>query len=164
MTIIYQKWINLRPLIFIFISTVLIIILTGIIRIGLDLFGITEKEIGGLDSKKDGILYLSFIVLFVSPIIETIVTQQIPILLSQRIIKSNPNLIGIILSTIIFSVQHFGYSIWYVIEVIPAGLILANTFIIFQKRKESSFWMTSFVHSSRNLIALIFVIAEKYMI
>jgi hypothetical protein len=38
-------------------------------------------------------------------------------------------------STILFSWMHSSYSIWYAIAVIPAGLLLANTFIIFQKRK-----------------------------
>jgi len=35
------------------------------------------------------------------------------------------------------------------------GILLAKTFIISQERKESSFWITTAVHSLRNLIGVI---------
>ena len=50
---------------------------------------------------------------------------------------------------------HFGYSIWYSLLTFPMGILLAKTFIISQERKESSFWITTAVHSLRNLIGVI---------
>jgi len=103
-----------------------------------------------------------FLALIFAPIIETFFCQLIPISLSQRFIKYYPNIIGVTISTILFSWIHLNYSIWYAIALLPVGVLLANTYIIFQKRKESSFWMTSFLHSFRNLIPFIFSISEKY--
>ncbi|OGS72836.1 MAG: hypothetical protein A3F91_13255 [Flavobacteria bacterium RIFCSPLOWO2_12_FULL_35_11] len=163
MNILYQKWANLKPLNFIFITTILMILLTVPISIIIESLGISYNEYGGFDSEKYNIVGLIFIALIFAPMLETLIAQQIPILLTQNFIKYNPNMIGILLSTLIFSILHFSYSIWYAIAVLPAGFLLANTFVLFQKREESGFWMTSFVHSFRNLIPLIIFISDKYI-
>lgn len=160
---LYQKWANLKPLNFIFITVILIILLTVPISIVIESLGISDSEFGGFDPANYNIVGLIFIALIFAPMLETLIAQQIPILLTQNFIKYNPNIIGILLSTLIFSMLHFGYSIWYAIAVLPAGLLLANTFIVFQKRKESGFWMTTFVHSFRNLIPVILLISDRYV-
>ena len=162
-TVLYQKWANLKPLNFILVTTLLMIILTIPIGVIFEFIDISDKEYGGIDTDKYGIFGLIFTALILAPIFETLTNQQIPILLSQKYIKHAPNVFGIIISTLIFSLMHIGYSIWYAIGVIPSGLLLANTFIIFQKRKESSFWMTSFLHSFRNLIPVIMTFIDRYI-
>lgn len=161
--VLYQKWKDLKPLYFIIITTLLMIILTIPIGVVFENIDIPDSEYGGIDSDKYGIFGFIFMALIVVPILETMLSQQIPILLSQRFIKHSPNIIGVILSTLIFSWLHLSYSIWYAIGVIPAGVLLANTYVIFQKRKESSFWMTSFLHSFRNLIPLILELIDRYI-
>src|SRR5690606_3581013 len=158
----YRKWANLKPLNFIFITTVLMIVLTVPISIVFDLLEISDNEFGGFDPSKYNTIALIFIVLILVPILETLLAQLIPITLTQSFIKKNPNRNGIIISTIIFSILHIGYSLWYAIAVIPAGFLLAYTFVLFQKRKESGFWVTSSVHSFRNLIPLILTISDRY--
>ena len=139
-----------------FLSTVPIVVIYESI-------GITENEFGGSNIGNRGFFFIIFTALIFAPIIETLIAQQIPILLTQKFIKFSPNVVGIIISSIIFSWLHLSYSIWYAIGIIPTGLLLANTFIIFQKRKESSFWMTSFLHSFRNLIPVIFILTDKFI-
>ena len=158
----YRQWTNLKPLNFIFVTTVVMILLTAPISIVLDLLEVSEYEFGGFDTAKYNTIALIFMVLVLVPILETFIAQLIPITLSQSFIKNNPNRNGIILSTIIFSTLHIGYSVWYAITVLPAGFLFAYTFVLFQKRKESGFWVTSSLHSFRNLIPLILTISDRY--
>jgi len=160
---IYQKWINLKPLYFILTTTLLMFLMKIPIAVVFEFLNLTDNEFGGVDFDKYRFLGIIFAGLISAPIIETLISQQIPILLTQKYIKHHPNLIGLILSTIIFSSIHLTHSIWYAISVIPSGLLLAHTFLIFQKRKESSFWMTSFVHSFKNLLPIIIVLIEKFI-
>jgi len=160
-TVLYQKWADLKPLNFIIITTLLMIILTIPIKIVFDIIGIPDNEYGGIDFDKYGIVKIVFLALILAPIVETLIFQLIPILLSQRFIKNIPNIIGITISTIIFSWMHLSYSIWYAIGVIPIGFLLAKTYIIFQERKESSFWITTSVHSLRNLIGVMAILGER---
>jgi len=162
-TVLYHKWTDLKPLNFIIITTLLMLILTVPIGIIFEIINISDHEYGGVDFDKYGVFGLIFLALILAPILETLLSQQIPILLSQRFIKHSPNIIGITISTLIFSWMHLGYSIWYAIGVIPAGFVLANTYIVFQDRKESSFWMTSFLHSFRNLIPVILVLIDRFI-
>jgi len=162
-TVLYQKWKDLKPLNFIIITTLLMIILTIPIGIVFEIIDIPDNEYGGIDFDKYGIFEIMLLALILAPILETLLSQQIPILLSQRFFKHSPNIIGITISTIIFSWMHLSYSIWYAIGILPVGLLLANTYIIFQERKESSFWMTSFLHSFRNLIPVILVLIDRFI-
>lgn len=160
--VLYQKWIGLKPLNFILITTLLMIILTIPIGIIFEIIDLSDNEIGGIDFDEYGIYGVIFLALILAPVLETLLAQQIPILLSQRFIKYSPDIIGITISTLVFSWMHISYSIWYAIMVIPVGILLAKTYIIFQKRKESSFWMTSFLHSFRNLIPVILILIERF--
>lgn len=160
--VLYQKWIGLKPLNFILITTLLMIILTIPIGIIFEIIDLSDNEFGGIDFDEYGIFGVIFLALILAPVLETLLAQQIPILLSQRFIKYSPDIIGITISTLVFSWMHISYSIWYAIMVIPVGILLAKTYIIFQKRKESSFWMTSFLHSFRNLIPVILILIERF--
>jgi len=56
--------------------------------------------------------------------------------------------------------MHLGHSFWYSLLTLPTGMILAKTYILFQERKESSFWTTTAIHSLRNLIGAFAIIFE----
>ena len=104
---------------------------------------------------EDKFLGLFFLAVIFAPILETLIGQLIPIKLTQKVLRNKMNIIAVLVSAIIFSLGHFGYSIWYSLITFPLGLLLAKTYVIFQKRKESSFWVTTAVHSLRNLIGVI---------
>ena len=121
-------------------------------------------DLGGVDFDLKSTVELVFLGIIFAPIVETFLSQYIPIVISQRVLKKHANRIGIIISVILFSLLHISYSIGYAIMVIPIGIILAFSFVIFEKRKESSFWMTSFLHAFINMVSLSFVIVERLFI
>lgn len=148
----YISWKNLNSFSFIFLTGFMVFILKFIYIPIFYLFRISD--IGGIDTDSLGTVELIFVAIVFAPIIETFFSQYLPILSFQKLLKKHANLIGIIVSVILFALMHISYSIAYALIVIPAGIFLALTFVIFQKRKESSFWMTTFVHAFINLIAL----------
>ncbi len=158
---LYNDWTRMRPLKFILVTTLLTIILTIPIAIGLEIIGVQEGEIGRPNFEKYGITLTLLLVVIISPIIETFLGQVLPIYLTNRLLKTKAKLIGIAMSTTLFSLFHLGYSIWYSILIIPLAALLAMTYVIFQDRKESSYWMTTSVHALRNLIAILFTLGEK---
>jgi membrane protease YdiL (CAAX protease family) len=151
---IYTVWSKLRPFTFILVATCLTLILTIPFAVGLDLLEVKEESIGKPKFEELGIIASFFGAVIFAPIVETLFGQVIPFYLAQKFIQRNTSIVAIILSTLTFSFSHVGYSYYYVLLIIPMGLILALTYFIFQKRRESSFWMTCFVHSIRNLIAV----------
>ena len=158
----YISWTKLNPYKFILITGFLAFLSKLWFVPIFYLFSI--DEIGGVDFDLKSVVKLFFLAIIFAPIIETFLSQYIPIALSQRVLERNANRIGITVSVILFSLLHISYSIGYAIMVVPIGLILALSFVIFEKRKESSFWMTSFLHAFINMISLSFVIIDKLFI
>ncbi len=118
-------------------------------------FEIDDNEIGGVDFEKYSFFGFFFLLVIFAPIFETLIGQVLPIKLTEKILRNKHKVIPMLISAILFSLMHFGYSIWYSLLTFPLGILLAKTYVIFQKRKESSFWVTAAVHSLRNLIAVI---------
>lgn len=152
---VYSKWKKMKPLSFILTTTVLNFILMIPVVLVLVYFDVDDNDIGGIDIEKYSVLGLFFMTVIFAPIIETLFGQVLPIKLAEKVLRNKFKIIPILISAILFSLGHFGYSIWYSLLTFPLGLLLAKTYIIFQKRKESSFWITTAVHSLRNLIAVI---------
>lgn len=152
---LYSKWIKLNPFAFILITTILSFILIIPIDLILIIFDIGENTIGALNYENYSVLGLFISVVIIVPVTETFLGQVLPIKLTQKIIGNKRNTITVFISAILFSLMHFVYSPWYCLLMFPMGILLANTYIIFQKRQESSFWVTTGVHSLRNLIGII---------
>jgi len=121
----------------------------------LSYFDIGKNEIGEINYEKYSFIRLFLSVVIIAPILETLLMQTLPIKIIQRIFSKKANLLSIIISSVIFSLAHSVYSIWYSLLIFPLGFLLAKAYIIFQERKESSFWITFFIHFSRNLIGVI---------
>ena len=153
--IFYSKWIKMKPLSFVFVTTFFSFILMIPIILVLIFFDISENEIGGIDYEKYSFWSLFFTAVIFAPIIETLFGQLLPIRITAKILKNKFRIVWVFISAILFSLMHFGYSIWYSLLTLPMGILLAKTFIVFQERKESSFWITTAVHSLRNLIGVI---------
>ena len=150
----------MKPLSFVFATTFFNFILMVPIFLVLTYLDISENEIGGIDPEKYSFWGLFFLAVIFAPIIETLFGQLLPIKITTKILNNKFKVIGVIVSAILFSLMHFGYSIWYSLLTFPMGILLAKTFIIFQERKESSFWITTAVHSLRNLIGVIAIYCE----
>ncbi|MEE9361123.1 MAG: CPBP family intramembrane glutamic endopeptidase [Cellulophaga sp.] len=145
----------MKPLNFILTTTSLNFILMIPIMLVLLYFEIDDNEIGGVDFEKYSFFGFFFLLVIFAPIFETLIGQVLPIKLTEKILRNKHKVIPMLISAILFSLMHFGYSIWYSLLTFPLGILLAKTYVIFQKRKESSFWVTAAVHSLRNLIAVI---------
>ena len=152
---LYSKWSKMKPLSFIVTTTILNFILMIPIILILFYFEIDDDQIGGIDFQKFSFLSSFFWVVIFAPIFETLTSQLLPIKLIQKVLRNKFEIIPILISATFFSLMHFGYSFWYSLLTLPLGLLLAKTYVIFQKRKESSLWITTAVHSLRNLIAVI---------
>ena len=157
---LYNDWTKLKPVKFTIVTFFLSMLFTVPIFILFDLLGIRDSEIGGPDMEKYGIIGILIIGVVLAPILETFLGQVLPIYLTQKFVKWRTNVISVLISTLLFSLGHLGYSVWYFILIIPTGVLLALTYLIFQGRKESSFWMTFSIHSLRNLLAFALTVRQ----
>lgn len=151
---LYTKWLEMKPLNFILTTTFLNFILMIPINLVLTYLDIEHEEIGVTNIEKYSFFGFFSAVIF-APIFETLINQLIPIKVMQKILRNKVNIIPILVSAIFFALMHLVYSIWYSLLMFPLGLLLAKTYLIFRKRKESSFWVTTAVHSLWNLIQVI---------
>jgi membrane protease YdiL (CAAX protease family) len=151
----YQRWANLHPVAFVLTTLLLGYVLTIPLAIFFELLGLTDKDLNRPDLKKYTIADAIVVIVFLAPMFETLLGQVLPIRLCQRIFKQHANTFAILSSTTLFALAHITYSIWYFLLMLPFGLTLALTYTIFQKRKPSAFWITTLLHATKNLIAIL---------
>ena len=156
----YIKWQRLGYINFILSTTLLILISLIPFAALLEFLNISEDEIGGVDSDNYTPIGLFLMAVVFAPIMETLFLQTLPIKILQGFLRRKYEILIVLCSSLLFALMHFGYSSWYCLLIFPTGIILAKTYIIFQKRKESSFWITTSIHSLRNLIGVIFILLE----
>jgi membrane protease YdiL (CAAX protease family) len=152
---LYQRWSKMPPLTFLLVALILGYTLSIPIAITFELFGFTDRDINGPDLNKFNLIEGILLIVIITPILETLIGQLLPIRLCQITLKWNTNKIAVISSTTLFAIGHLTYSVWYFLLLLPFGLTLALTYTIFQRRKESPFLMTTLLHALKNLIALI---------
>ncbi len=150
----YQYWTQLTYFRYLLFSLLLIIMATLPFVVLFDLLEISDNNIDGPKSILDNIYTAIIFGVIIAPIFETLIGQMLPIKIIQRYIKWNTNKLALIFSTIIFGLGHLSYSFWYFFLILPMGFVLAVTYLTFQKRKQSSFWTTTLLHSIRNALAL----------
>jgi membrane protease YdiL (CAAX protease family) len=156
----YQYWTQLTYFRYILFSLFLTIIATLPLVPFFVFFDINDKDIGGPKSILDNIYSAIIVGLIIAPIIETLTTQLLPIKIVQKYIKWNTNSVALVSSSIIFGLGHLSYSFWYFLLTLPLGFVLAVTYLTFQKRKQSSFWTTTLLHSMRNALGILANIDE----
>ena len=158
---LYRKWSSLSTWPFIVVTSLLI--LTSILACGflLVLFGLEIQDIAGSVAFDNSPYSLILWFVVFAPIFETMIGQQLPVYLSYRWGGKYKKEIATISSVILFSLLRFHYSIWSSISAVPAGFLLVESFIIFKKRKESAFWVTTAIHFLKNAIAVTYLILDK---
>lgn len=157
----YTYWISLSPIKYILFSTLLSLILSIPYAIYFEIVGINFNQIKGPEFEKYTILENLILAVIIAPIFETYIGQVIPIKLIKKYVNWNKTISAIIVSTLLFSLLHIQYSFWYFLLTIPIAFILAVTYISFQGKKPSGYWMTAFVHAAKNLLAVILLSIEK---
>jgi membrane protease YdiL (CAAX protease family) len=150
----YTNWANLPPVRFVIVTTLLSIFLTLPFFVLLTLAGVEPGDIRTPDIRTLGIVKATLYAVLLAPLLETVIGQLLPILLVQKFVRWKSNTVAILVSTILFSAAHATHSIYYPVVIAPTAFLLALTYIVFQQRKESSFWMTFFVHAFKNLLAV----------
>jgi len=155
-----EKWKNLKPFPFVIITTLLALLITVLIGLVIELAGVELEEIGGPELEKYTLGEAFFLVVFMGPVIETWLGQSLPIRLIQKLVRWKTNTVALIFSTLFFSFCHMMYSVWYFLLILPMGWALAATYLLFQQRKGSAFWMTFWVHAARNAIGVLLSIGE----
>ena len=111
------------------------------------------KNIGGADftgfTNSQAFLFL----IVLCPIIETFIFQCLVIKISHDLFRIKYS-ISIIISALIFGLIH-DYSVAYQLHGFIMGLLLAYSFAIYEKKKYSSFLITTIIHAIRNSVTLI---------
>ncbi|MBX9891927.1 MAG: CPBP family intramembrane metalloprotease [Chitinophagaceae bacterium] len=151
----YRYWSAMHPIAFLITALLLMFFLTIPVYALLDILQISDKVVGGPDFTNKHQIEIFILAVILAPLLETLVGQRLPISLCQKFLPSHKQSIGILSSTILFALMHLSYSIWYFLAILPMGWILALTYTIFQRRKESAFWMTAILHAFKNLLAFI---------
>lgn len=149
----YRYWSAMHPIPFVFTALLLVYLLSLPVYMIVDLLNISEKAVGGPDFTNKHQIEIFILAVIAAPILETLVGQRLPISLCQKYLSRHQQTIAILSSTVLFALMHLSYSIWYFLAMLPMGWLLALTYTIFQRRKESAFWMTAFLHATKNLVA-----------
>lgn len=104
--------------------------------------------------KESNVFILFFWICIISPVIETVILQWLPIRLFQRINLDKKFII--LLDTLLFSLIHFSYGFIYMCIMAPLGVILAWSFIINSNESFLKAWgVTTAVHSIFNFTSFL---------
>ncbi|NFN86357.1 CPBP family intramembrane metalloprotease [Clostridium sporogenes] len=110
-------------------------------------------SMGGVDIKNFKILFIRAVI--IAPLEETLIYQMgvIKLFSLNKKIKNN-KLILIIISAIFFGLAH-AYSILYIFYGFIIGIPLAYSFIVYEEKEKSGFWVTVIIHSLMNLTTFV---------
>ncbi|ENK1243832.1 CPBP family intramembrane metalloprotease [Clostridium botulinum] len=147
---INDKMLNLSKPKFIF-TILLLNFIISVLFIPIEIFYETYVgPMGGPDIKNLKILFISGVI--IAPLEETLIYQMgiIKLFSLNKKIKNN-KLILIIISAIFFGLAHVGYSILYFFYTFIIGITLVYSFIVYEEKEKSGYWITAMIHSLMNL-------------
>ncbi|WP_251861352.1 CPBP family glutamic-type intramembrane protease [Clostridium sp. Marseille-Q2269] len=100
---------------------------------------------GGPGTKNLTTLFISIAI--IAPLWETLIFQMgiIKLFSLNKKFKSN-KLLLMFISAIFFGGDHF-YSILYIFYGFTMGLLLAYSFIVYEDKQNSGYWITAIIHS-----------------
>ncbi|PKM68122.1 MAG: hypothetical protein CVU95_05630 [Firmicutes bacterium HGW-Firmicutes-2] len=114
-----------------------------------------NTHVGGPEFEDIPLVLMILIVVVIGPIWETIVYQLLIIRqLKKRIFFKNRSSLTILVSALVFGAVHI-YSIYYMFYAFIIGFLFAYTFVIYEEKKASAFWVTMAIHGLRNGIAML---------
>jgi hypothetical protein len=120
------------------------------------IFNIEISEATSETSKSS--MFLNFVVaIIIAPLLETLIYQYAVIKLLRKVkILKNNNYIIILICSILFGLSHT-YSLSYVINTTIIGIILAYSFITYEKKGIPPFLIVCAIHSLRNLFSFVVI-------
>ncbi len=90
------------------------------------------------------------------PMLETLITQQLPLLLLRKLFPKQKYILPILITSIIFGALH-PFSIYYIVASFFSGIILSFSFLWFYDNYNSkmrAFIATTFIHSFINMVSI----------
>ena len=111
---------------------------------------INKEQFNGLNP-----LSQFFIIIFISPIIETIIFQVLPNIILDKI-GIRQNLLLVLLPSILFGFVHF-YTILYFIMGLIAGILLNTLYIISKSNSRFPIFIVTIFHLLYNLWGYVFI-------
>lgn len=119
-----------------------------------------EKYIGKVGGPIQQTSGISKTFIFVGAVILAPIIESLFLILVIRILKSKFKIrkqsYVLIITAIIFSCMHY-YSLFYIIVVFIPGLIFVYSYMYYQPKRFSSFWVMTSVHSLYNLVSMVLV-------
>ena len=158
LTTAIEKWKNLEKPYYLLIALIFVLLLNVLFFYVLDLLKVPENELGFQKFKKLSNIELFLLTVLVAPVIETLAFQYLPIQITEWLAKKASlfnvkivTLLSISISTGLFSAAHYEHSFYYALATIPGGILLAYTYINFQKRDRTGLSTTILFHALYNL-------------
>lgn len=158
LTTAIEKWKNLEKPYYLLVALIFVLLLNVLFFYVLDLLKVSENELGFQKFKKLSNIELFLLTVLVAPVIETLAFQYLPIQITKWLAKKaslfnvkTVTLLSISISTGLFSAAHYEHSFYYALATIPGGILLAYTYINFQKRDRTGLSTTILFHALYNL-------------
>ncbi|MQR00901.1 CPBP family intramembrane glutamic endopeptidase [Glaciimonas soli] len=113
-----------------------------------------DIHIGSPDVAKHGVILEIVMACIVAPLYETSVFQWLCINLLRKIPGCSA-IVAVVISAGLFAASHY-YSIFYVVIVFPAGLVLGGVYVLEKAKGGSPFWMVVTLHALKNAIVFLY--------
>ncbi len=150
-TILFLK--STHVLLFILIGFITMFAIARLMMAILPPFAGDHPQINPNGAQKIGKAYYSFIAIFISPFIETLIFQTLP----HKLFRSyypNKYFIYLLVSALFFGAAHH-YSVSYMIGTYFTGVFLLFYYDIAYQRKENAIVVISFIHGLINALAIL---------
>lgn len=158
LTTAIEKWKNLEKPYYLMAALIFVLLFNALFLYTLHVFKVPEDELGFEKFKKLSNVELFFLTIVVAPVIETLAFQYLPIQITEWLAKKasifnikTVAILSISISTGLFSAAHYEHSFYYALATIPGGILLAYTYINFQKRDRTGLSTTILFHALYNL-------------
>lgn len=150
------KWLSLKPPLFSIVTGTLTIMLqiTVIVMLGLI---IGWDSIGNSAIEELPWPAMVFTALFLAPLLETLLAQTVPILITSRFTSDVRVIVGI--SALIFSALHLGNSPIYPLFVLLSGIVYAYGYLHLLRTNRSGYWPIAWAHAIHNGWAVLWIVA-----
>ncbi len=112
-------------------------------------------DMGGPDLESMSLISQFIFAVVIVPLLETLLFQLLPISLLRKFTGFSSGTV-IIISSMLFGLQHC-YSPMYILHGFLIGLVLAYSYIVYENRENSSYWVVCSIHSLRNCFSLVII-------
>ncbi|MGU9538443.1 CPBP family glutamic-type intramembrane protease [Clostridium tepidum] len=143
---------NLSVFKFIIIITLGMLLSSTILGLLVDIFNVKISNVQPTFTQEHFVIEF-LVAVIIAPLLETFIFQYGIIKISKKInFLKNNNLIIILISSLLFGLQHF-YSLSYIVNTTFLGIFLAYAFVVYERKKVSPYWVVCTIHGLKNFIS-----------